>query len=255
MSAEEVIDLVRQVLPDGSEIFQEPGDATRAPVQDVAVRPDGVITLGPKDEDAQIPLSTVPSERMAGDVPSDWAVIADQLRRKEQGLPSRDVVIRPGGTVELSRPGETPTQASRLPQEVMAAAAPVPNLAEAAEVIRQDPRRIEAWEPVVTSVLSGWKFRLQPIPGDQVFTFLAFRNPSEGNLYRLWVLNPNMDDPRWFGHKNHMVSVTVGGERIPVICGPGGRAAPDLAAARAYATKWSLYTLRLMRGEKACFSE
>lgn len=254
MGADEVIDLVPQILADGSEVFMTPAEAVRPFAQDLAVRPDGVIMVGPKDEVA-VPLSTVPAERMAGQVPAGWAAIAEQLRRKEQGLPSQDVVLRPGGAVELSRPGEQPTQASRLPQDVMAAGVPLPNLEEATEVMRQDPSRVEGWEPVTTSLLSGWKFRLQPISGDQVFVFLAFRNPSDGNLFRLWVLNPNMDDPKWLGHKDHMISISIGGEVIPVLCGPGGRAAPDLATARTYAAKWALYTLRVLRGEQPCFSE
>lgn len=229
-------------------------DAARIRADDLELRPDGVIAFGAEDA-RERPLSTIPAERMAGDIPTDWAAVAEQLRRKEQGLPSQDVVLRPGGAVELSRPGEETTPASRLPREVMAGMVPLPNLAEAREVMRSDPQRVEGWEPVTTSVLNGWKFRLQPIPGDQVFTFLAFRNPSDGNLFRIWVLNPNMDDPTWHGHKNHMVSVAVGGQRIPVLCGPSGQAAPDLSTARLHAGKWALYTLRMMRGEKTWFSE
>ncbi len=254
MGADEVIYLEPQLMPDGSEIFVARDDAPSTQIQDLELRHDGVISFGTTDGQ-QTPLSTIPAERMAADLPKDWAAVAEQLRRKEQGLPSQDVVLRPGGAVELNRPGEQPTQASRLPQEVMAATVPLPNMAEAAEVMRADPRRVEGWEPMTTSVLSGWKFRLQPIPGGQVFTFLAFRNPSDGNLFRIWVLNPNMDDPLWHGHRHHMISVTVGGQRIPVLCGPGGTAACDLATARLYAAKWAVYTLRMMRGEKTCFSE
>ncbi len=254
MHADEVIELQLELLPDGTEIFVPRDDAGTTPPTDVELRPGGVITFGSKDA-AEAPLSTIPTERMAADVPGDWAAVAEQLRRKEQGMPAQDVVLRLGGAVELSRPGEEPTQASRLPQEVMAATVPLPNLDEAYAVMQADPRRVEGWEPVTTSVLNGWKFRLQPIPGDQVFTFLAFRNPSDGNRFRIWPMNPNMDDPKWHGHRNHMISVTVGGQRIPVLCGPGGRATQDLATARLDAAKWALYTVRMMRGEKTWFSE
>ncbi|HPB72532.1 MAG TPA: hypothetical protein PLX71_06100 [Phycicoccus sp.] len=146
-------------------------------------------------------------------------------------------------------------QPSVLPAARMAGHTPDPSVSEAEQVMRLDPERLEKWEPVHTSVLNGWRFQLTPIPGGVTFKFLAFRNPSDGNQFRLWVISPDMDSETLYGHRNHMVSVTIGGQRIAVLCGPGGRAAPDLATARTDAAKWALYIARRIAGQRPGFSE
>lgn len=169
---------------------------------------------------------------------------------------AQDVTMSSDGTIQTSvRSGGVRVPVSVLPQERMAASVPEPRLDEAREVMTLDPSRLEQWSPVKTSVLNGWRFQLTPLAGGQTFKFLAFRNPADGNMFRIWVISPDMDSPDFVGHKNHMVGVTVGGERIAVLCGPGGKAAKDLATARAYAAKWALYTARRMRGEPTLFSE
>jgi len=168
----------------------------------------------------------------------------------------KDVVLGSQGRLTtIDEGGGVGKPISVLPQERMASLVPEPTLVEAEVVMKLDPERLEAWEPVKTSVLNGWRFQLTPLPGGQKFKFLAFRSPADGGLFRIWVISPDMDSPQFYGHKNHMVYVVLGGERIAVLCGPGGRAARDLATARAYADKWALYTALKMRGERPLFSE
>lgn len=164
-----------------------------------------------------------------------------------------DLALGDGALKSVEADGPLHSNISKLPNERMAGAVPLPTSAEMAEVRGLDPQRAERWEPVQTSVLNGWRFQLEPYPG-MVFKFLAFRNPSDGNLFRIWVISPDRDDPRWQGHNNHMIKVTIGGERIAVLCGPGGRAAPSLTQARLFAAKWAVYTARVMRGEPVKFS-
>jgi hypothetical protein len=106
---------------------------------------------------------------------------------------------------------------------------------------------------VRTVHLSGWTFRLTPpFAGQRLFVFFAFRSPSDGNAFRIAVLDPDMDIQ--YGHAPHMISVHVGGRPIPVICGPGGRPARDLAEVRTHAAKWMAYTSARMSGRNPGFS-
>jgi hypothetical protein len=45
-----------------------------------------------------------------------------------------------------------------------------------------------------------------------------------------------------FGHDTHMIRTYVGWTEIPVICGPDGLPATDLAEVRTHAAKWMAYT-------------
>jgi hypothetical protein len=119
MGTDEAIYLEPQLMPGGSEILVARDDPPSSRIQDLELRHDGAISFGAIDG-RQTPLSTIPAARMAAGLPKDGAAVAEQLRRKERDRPSQDVVLRPGGAVELSRPGELPTQVCRLPQEVMA---------------------------------------------------------------------------------------------------------------------------------------
>jgi len=89
------------------------------------------------------------------------------------------------------------------------------------DVIRElDPFNQEAWEPVYTTALDGWRFRLQVRPDGFVFKFLAFRSPTESNQWRLSVLSPDMDGQ--LGHNSHIVIASVGGRSLPVLCVQAG---------------------------------
>ena len=122
------------------------------------------------------------------------------------------------------------------------------------EILRRlDPGNAEDWTPVFTARITGWTFRLMPpFSGQRPFVFFAFRCPSDGNAFRIAVLEPDMDTE--YGHARHMISAYVGGRLIPVICGPGGRPATDLAMVRTHAAKWMAYTSARMAGRNPGFS-
>jgi hypothetical protein len=128
-----------------------------------------------------------------------------------------------------------------------------PSLADVENLRRLDPGNTENWTPVRTGHLSGWTFQLSPpFAAQGPFVFLAFRSPSDGNAFRIAPLEPVMDTQ--YGHAPHMISVHVGGRVIPVICGPGGRPARDLAEVRTHAAKWMAYTSARMAGRNPGFS-
>ncbi|HPB72530.1 MAG TPA: hypothetical protein PLX71_06090 [Phycicoccus sp.] len=56
--------------------------------------------------------------------PDAWEAIVQQLRSAEDGMPPAgpEVVLRPGGAVDLVKDGEVVQPASRLPRDVMAGA-------------------------------------------------------------------------------------------------------------------------------------
>lgn len=128
-----------------------------------------------------------------------------------------------------------------------------PSAADVEILRRLDPGNAEDWTPVRTSHITGWTFRLTPpFASQRPFVFFAFRSPSDGNAFRIAVLEPGMDTE--YGHAPHMISVHVGGRRIPVICGPKGSPARDLAEVRTHAAKWMAYTSARMSGRNPGFS-
>jgi hypothetical protein len=135
----------------------------------------------------------------------------------------------------------------------MAAAQLGPSPADV-EILRcLDPGNAEDWTPVRTARLTGWTFRLTPpFAGQRPFVFFAFRSPSDGNAFRIAVLEPDMDTE--YGHAPHMIRAYVGGRAVPVICGPEGRPARDLAEVRTHAAKWMAYTSARMSGHNPGFS-
>jgi hypothetical protein len=212
-------------------------DSIPAELSDLEAGAGGMLS----DPATRKPISVLPQERMAT-TPDAWAEIVRNLRDAENGRPHQDVEMRPGGALEVQAAGQA-RPLSRLPQEKMAGTKnPEPSAEDVQEVMRIDPKRVEQWTPVTTGLLNGWKFRLRPAPGEQEFVFLAFRSPSDGNRFRVFVIKPDVDDR--FGHHDHMIKTTVGGHSIPVLCGPGGRAADTLAQARLFAGKWMSYTYR-----------
>jgi hypothetical protein len=135
----------------------------------------------------------------------------------------------------------------------MAAAHLAPSPEDVEIVRRLDPGNTEDWAPVLTPHVSGWTFRLTtPFADQRPFVFFAFRCPSDGNAFRISVLDPDMDTE--YGHAWHMIRAYIGGRPFPVICGPGGRPAMDLAEARTHAAKWMAYTSARMSGRNPGFS-
>lgn len=73
------------------------------------------------EQQCQNQASVLPCGPMRG-TPDAWQEIAEQLRRAEKGADQagQEVVIRPGGAIELVKDGAVVHPASRLPQDVMA---------------------------------------------------------------------------------------------------------------------------------------
>lgn len=199
-----------------------------------------------------VQTSTLPAMTMRAG--SAWDDIARRLSDAEKGRDGGATVdLQPGGAIVVRGPGEVATTLSSLPNERMAALNRGPSPGDVEELRRLDPGNVEEWVPVSMTSLEGWKFRLRPdIDNALDYVFLAFRSPSDGNAWRISVLQPLMDDA--FGHGPHMIRRPVGNVNIPVICGPGGAPAMTLAEVRTHAAKWMVYTARKHRGENPRFS-
>lgn len=223
-----------------------------SPGTDYVVRDGGTIVSVPADASQQADVvSRLPEGRMAA---SSWDEIAQTLRKVENGTArGSDVELRPGGTLVLTGRDGKAEPVSRLPQGRMAAANPGPTAADVETLRRLDPANVEEWAPVTSDLVAGWTFRLRPpFAGQATFVFFAFRSPSDGNAYRIAVLEPDMDNE--FGHVPHMINAYVGGQRIPVICGPVGAPAANLAEVRTHAAKWMAYTSARIAGRSPGFS-
>jgi hypothetical protein len=238
----------------GSVYRYPPEDVDAQPVEgQLVLRADGSLTKTASAGVKETPvISRLPKGRMAGS--ASWDEIAEQLRLGEQGRSTgAEGVLQPGGVLEISRVDEAPQPLSKLPEARMAAASPGPSAADVNVLRRLDPDNVEGWEAVDTGELTGWVFHLTPPEFDQPdFTFLAFHSPSDGNAWRISVLEPDMDYER--GHGPHMITVSVGGSAVPVICGPHGAPARTLAEVRTHAAKWMAYTSRRMAGHDPGFS-
>jgi hypothetical protein len=198
------------------------------------------------------PRSKLPQERMAAE-PQGWAEVRGMMEDMEGG--GDDVLLIPGGGFVRSgnEGGDQPV--SRLPQEKMAAENQGPSLADLEELRRLDPANTERWRPVDSNFLRGWRFQMTPpYPGQSPFVFFAFRNVSEGNGFRIIPIRPNLDGI--VSHEKHMfkVRVAAGGERLSVLCGPGGRTAQNLDQVRKHAAKWMAYTSFRLAGVNPGFS-
>ncbi|MGE3288172.1 MAG: hypothetical protein AB7J32_19020 [Pseudonocardia sp.] len=198
-------------------------------------------------------LSALPRERMAaGD---NWATIMETLRAQESGRRTpTDIVVEPGGRLTQVSAERVEESFSKLPPERMAAVNVGPSSADAAEISALDPANVECWTPVWHEDFGGWTFEMTPpIHGQRRFKFLVFRSPSDGNALRISPLYPDLDSQ--YGHEPHMITARMGGEDVPVICGPAGRAARTFADARGDAAKWMVYTSYRMAGLRPPFSE
>lgn len=250
----DIVDVLPAIGPDGGEVFATE-DMILANGHLMTERTGLAVVDGPgaavdpAPETTTFPTSVVPTGRMAG---SSWAEIADALRRNEQGDHRQDVVVNPGGSMDVTV-GGTARSTSRLPQGRMAAK-PYIRVSDLDEVRQCDPENVENWTPLFTNVLDGWQFTLQPLPGGQRFTFVAFRSPNDAGHWRIWVQHPDMDDR--LGHRSHMIVTSVEGYTIPVICSnPGAAPTPTLAEARVHAAKWATYTQRVLLGQDPEFSK
>lgn len=183
-----------------------------------------------------------------------WDKIVQALRTAEEGRPgSADVELRPGGQLVLTGRERESQPLSRLPRGRMAADH-APSTQDVDALRQLDPGNDEQWTPVLTGQISGWAFQMSPpFAGQPPFVFFAFRSPSDGNAYRVAVLEPDMDGE--YGHRWHMIATYVGGQRIPVICGPSGKPARDLATVRVHAAKWMAYVSSLFAGRRPGFSQ
>ena len=196
-------------------------------------------------------VSVLPPDRMGAGSP--WDDIARRLSDAEKGHTGATVDLQPGGALVVRGAGQPATTVSALPSERMAGVNAGPIAGDVAVLRALDPANVEEWEPVMTTTIDGWKFRLSPnVAGAPTFAFLAFRSPTDGNAWRIAVLDPPMDNA--FGHAPHMIRRPVGSAMIPVICGPGGAPARTLAEVRTHAAKWMVYTTRKRRGENPWFS-
>ncbi|MFS0795104.1 hypothetical protein [Microbacterium sp. 1P10AE] len=218
------------------------------PGADLVVRPSGVITAV-ADEADPTPVSTVPRQRMAA---SGWQEVFDQVRDLESGN-GPDLGVRPGGAI-TKHEGSTSEPVSVVPSVRMAAQPGAVTSDDVWEVSRLDPDNVENWRPVRSSngEFSGWLFDMQPpFPGER-FTFLAFRNPSRGNLWDIASIAPNVDSR--FGHADHVIRTRVGGREMPILCGPAGQPSRTLTEVRGVAAKWMYYTSARMAGHNPGFS-
>jgi hypothetical protein len=196
-------------------------------------------------------LGKVAQGRMAG---AGWDEI-DQYFADEEGGRSTGMSLeaRPGGEmvlVDKNRAGET--QIGNAAQGRMAAANPKATLEELRVIRVLDPTNIEQWTPREFGSIRGLEFRFRSrLPEPGYFKFLVLKTGSDA--WRIAPLHPNMDD--LFGHRHHMVSASIGGESVPVICGPGGRAASSLKEARDFAYKWSTYIEGILSGRSPRHSQ
>ncbi len=247
----ELVALEPYLDPDTGQVVYATPSWRQPGIRDLMLSPDSSIVATTPDGTGELePLSRIPQSRMAA---ASWDQIAQALRDAEEGRPGRSDVELRNGQLVLTDRDKGPRPVSRLPQERMAAVNGGPSQADVAELRRLDPDNAEQWSPVLTDLMAGWTFRLTSlVPGQPPFVFFAFRSPSDGNAFRIAVLQPDMDAE--FGHAPHMVRTYVGGKKIPVICGPDGLPAENLAEVRTHAGKWMAYTSRRIAGLSPGFS-
>lgn len=197
---------------------------------------DGTVYHDTADRPAA--LSTVPADRMAGQRP-DWNEIIDSIRQAEtsRDRSDREIAVQPGGALVPVDRGQKGPELSTVPEDIMAAPARATR-DDLAEARRLDPHNVEQWDFIDHPMIPGLRFTL--IPVSQPFTFFCFRDAAHGGRWFLAVLDPNLD--RLIGHEHHMITATVGGERIPVVCSnPGDSSHGSLTHVRGAAGKFALY--------------
>lgn len=233
-----VVDLVPHLDASGIEVWEvDEGSAgessvnTQRQAPTLTVSPDGKVT-----NDTGEVLSTVPRQRMAsGSGRGRWDRIIQSIQEAENGRHSgEEVVVRPGGALELVAFGQAGQQLSRVPKDRMAA---TPRPEDEAELDRLDPCRVERWRFVNDPVLPGYVFSMRPVA--TVFEFFTFR--WVGGRWYLSPLAPAFDTlPR--SHATHVLSLHVGGDDVPVVCSsPDNFDHINLSEVRGTAAKFALF--------------
>lgn len=198
-TADHIIDVESVVVPDRTTTRTTTGKAA----VDTVVVADGDLVDG-----AGTALSRVPTGRMAA--APNWDRIVRAIQDGEAGRRTDDeVVVRPGGELDLVPRGHAPTELSRVTKDRMAAGR---RAADDAEIRRLDPAGREGWRWIDDPVLPGYTFVMRPIA--TAFSFFAFRWTS-GRWY-VSPLVPAFDT--LIGHESHVINLDVGGDRVPIIC-------------------------------------
>ena len=172
-----------------------------------------------------------------------WGQAKEVIAANEQGDNGTRLVVRPGGALDIASNSDVNsdgTSATILPGDRMSASGT--NLAQDLRSLEQlDPANEENWTVVAPPWLNdkAWTFEMKPPHHSGVFKFLTFRDPTRSSQWQLSPVYPVKDDS--YGHEPHMVSTQIGGVKVPVICGPGGRTHQTLSAVRGAAAKWTHY--------------
>ena len=109
----DVIDLVAIERPDGSVVYESIESAEPHAPQDLLLS-DGDLKV---TKDGVSQTSQLPRERLAGD---SWEQMLDVMRDVEEGRGGRDLVLAPGGQMEIRSKDDKVETLSRLPQERLA---------------------------------------------------------------------------------------------------------------------------------------
>ncbi len=237
-----VTDLEPTVQTDGrvvwgmptSDLLPEPvlPNPTARPASPPVVAGDGKIAFA----DAPEHLSTLPEDRLATDDP--WGRIIRSIQQGEAGSQSEDTIeVRPGGQLVPVHKDEAGTPLSTLPQDRLAAASRT-SRADLEEARRLDPQNVEKWSFVDDPEIPGFRFEMAPVA--RVFSFFCFRVSSAGGRWYLSVLDPDLD--RLVGHENHVMTLNLGGSRVPIVCRRSSDSShANLAEVRGTAAKFALY--------------
>ena len=180
---------------------------------------------------------------------SSWDAIDKYFFEEESGTNTGMVVeARPGGELVLvDKQAASETAIGHAAQGRMAAINPTATKEEIAAIKKIDPDNVENWTPVDIESIHGLQFRFHSrLQNPGYFTFLALKIGDRE--WRIAPIHPDIED--LMGHPHHMVECSIGGHKIPVICGPGGRPATSLREARDFAYKWSARIEGLLSSKK-----
>ncbi len=236
-----VADLEPTVLPNGRTVWTLASvdtptrSAPLVPVTPPAtpvVASDGRIGFA----DAPGALSTLPADRLAADDP--WGRIIRSIQQSENGGNAQDTVeVRPGGQLVPVHKGQAAAPLSTLPEDRLAAPART-SRADLDEARRLDPQNVERWTFVDDQQIPGLTFQMAPVA--QVFRFFCFRVATAGGRWYLSVLDPDLD--RLVGHEHHVMTLDLGGGRVPIVCRRNRDSShATLAEVRGTAAKFALY--------------
>jgi hypothetical protein len=237
-----VTDLEPTVLADGRLVWSVPSsDASTSlavPESPTGTSAIPIVTGGGKIAFAHAPevLSTLPEDRLATDDP--WARIIRSIQQSENGARASDAVeVRPGGQLVPVHKGEAGTPLSTLPEDRLAASGRT-SRADLDEARRLDPQNVEHWTFVDDQQIPGLTFEMAPVA--QVFNFFCFRVAAAGGRWYLSVLDPDLDRP--VGHEHHVMTLDLGGARVPIVCRRSRDSShASLAEVRGTAAKFALY--------------